>query len=98
MYKYKHFSLINPHLTSLYCNFSYGPQKSPEKYLCDKNCGGGGILDISPRVPPPPDPLPLHSDTQTNALTSIIIQSTSTPQNHHSSDQLRIIPTRCLPI
>ena len=34
-------SLINPQLTSLYCNFSCGSKKGPEKYFWDTKSGGG---------------------------------------------------------
>jgi len=40
--------LINPQLTSLYCNFSFGSKKGPAKYFCNTKSGGGAILDISP--------------------------------------------------
>ena len=42
-----HFFLINPQLTSLYSNFSYGSKKGPAKYFWDTK-SGGAVFEISP--------------------------------------------------
>jgi len=65
--------LINPQLTSLYCNFSYGFKKGPTKYFWDTK-SDGAILYISPPLlkvgagSAPPQAYPA-----TPSLTSLVI-------------------------
>jgi len=47
MYIFIFISLINPRLTCLYCNLSYGSKKGPAEYFGTQKWGGA-IFEITP--------------------------------------------------
>jgi len=73
-------SLINPQLTFLSCNFSYGSKKGPAKYFWDTK-SGGAIFEISPTSkskglnpssPKNPAPPPLQTNFRNKIQSALI--------------------------